>query len=261
MWELVQQGGLWAIFQKGGWVLWPIFFGSVLGVAFFAERFWALQRARVNPPELLRRLLVLLRRGQWNEARLVCQAHSSALARIMWLGLTQYEQSSSRDILQGTFEEAGQREAFLLERGVGALGVVASLEPLLGLLGTVLGMIEAFIQVEQSGGGDPRTLAGGVWVALLTTAAGLMVAIPAYVAYRFLLSRVDQFVLELQNDVALLAEALHANNEPLPVGAATSEPVGAGALFGKEPPPSAHTPPKPQEELSPPDPPPEEPDT
>jgi biopolymer transport protein ExbB len=129
----------------------------------------------------------------------------------MWVGLTQYEMSKDRDVLRETVEEAGQREAFLLERGVGALGVVASLEPLLGLLGTVVGMIQAFQQVELSGGGDPRVLAGGVWAALLTTAAGLCVAIPAYIAYRFLLARVDRFTLDLQNDVTLLLEALQSS--------------------------------------------------
>lgn len=206
---------MWELLLKGGWVLWPILLGSILGVALFTERMWALRRSRIHPPELLRQLLVLIRKGQWREARLTCQAHNNALSRIMWTALTQFEQSQDRTVLKEIVEEAGQREAMILERGVGALGVVASLEPLLGLLGTVLGMIEAFQRVQLAGGGDPRVLAGGVWAALLTTATGLMVAIPAYIAFRFLLARVDHYVLDLQSDVTLLIEALlHESNAP-----------------------------------------------
>lgn len=219
---------MWALLQKGGWLIWPILLGSVLGVALFVERLWALRQSRIHPQELLRQLLALLRKHQWREAKMLCREHHNSLARVMWVGLTQYEMSKDRDVLRETVEEAGQREAFLLERGVGALGVVASLEPLLGLLGTVVGMIQAFQQVELSGGGDPRVLAGGVWAALLTTAAGLCVAIPAYIAYRFLLARVDQFTLDLQNDVTLLLEALHSSaaaSTETSVNVAASVPV------------------------------------
>ncbi|MCK6510637.1 MotA/TolQ/ExbB proton channel family protein [Myxococcota bacterium] len=195
-----------SLFEKGGWVMYAILLGSAVGLSIFLERMWALQRHKINPPMLLRQLLQLIRLKQWSEARVLCQRESSALARLAWVMFSQLEASRDREALKDALQEAGQREAFFMERGIGSLGMVASLEPLLGLLGTVLGMIVAFQRVELGGVGDPRLVAGGVWVALLTTAAGLIVAIPAYVGYRFLLARVDRLLLDLQSDISLLMD-------------------------------------------------------
>jgi biopolymer transport protein ExbB len=195
-----------SLFEKGGWVMYAILLGSAVGLSIFLERMWALQRHKINPPMLLRQLLQLIRLKQWSEARVLCQRESSALARLAWVMFSQLEASKEREALKDALQEAGQREAFFMERGIGSLGMVASLEPLLGLLGTVLGMIVAFQRVELGGVGDPRLVAGGVWVALLTTAAGLIVAIPAYVGYRFLLARVDRLLLDLQSDISLLMD-------------------------------------------------------
>ena len=194
---------------KGGWLLVPIVVGSLVALALFLERLVALRRSRINPPRLFRELRELLGQRQWHEAKLLCRSHTSALARIWRVGLAHLERAPAKGELKEVLEEVGQRETFFLERGIGAVGVVASLEPLLGLLGTVIGMIKAFQRVAVGGVGDPRLVAEGVWVALLTTAAGLLVAIPAYIAYRYLLARVDRLTMELQNDVSQLLDVLY----------------------------------------------------
>lgn len=205
---------MWDLIQKGGWVMYPILAGSVIGLGLFFERLWVLQRHLINPPDVLQHLLNLIQNGRWSETRVVCQRVNNPLTRIALAMLTVREKSVDRDAIRAAAEESGQREAFFLERGVGALGVVASIEPLLGLLGTVLGMIEAFRQVEIGGVGDPRLVAGGVWVALITTAVGLAIAIPAYLGYRVLLARVDRLVLDLQNDVAVLLDGMLLSSPP-----------------------------------------------
>jgi|GEM_PF-95448 len=198
---------IWNLLAKGGWLVYPILFGSIVGMALFVERLWALRKSRINPPGLFRRLLLLIGNGQIAEARMICQGENNALSRIMVSALSQ-DLDADKAQIRESVEEVGQREAFFMERYVGALGVVASIEPLLGLLGTVLGMIKAFQKVESAGVGDPRVVAAGVWAALLTTAFGLLVAIPAYIAYRFLLAKVDRAVLDLQSEVSLLLDAL-----------------------------------------------------
>lgn len=199
---------MWDLIQKGGWVMYPILAGSVIGLGLFFERLWVLQKRLINPPEVLQHLLHLIQNARWSETRVVCQRVHNPLTRIALAMLSVREKSLDRDAIRAAAEESGQREAFFLERGVGALGVVASLEPLLGLLGTVLGMIQAFRQVEIGGVGDPRVVAGGVWIALITTAVGLAIAIPAYLGYRVLLARVDRLVLDLQNDVSVLLDEM-----------------------------------------------------
>jgi biopolymer transport protein ExbB len=196
------------LFAKGGWILFPIVGGSIIGVAVFFQRLWAIRPSQVHPPQLFRKLLELVRERRWGEARILCQQQKSSLSRIVLVALDQAEVARTATALKERVQEAGQREAFFLERGTGTLGIVASLEPLLGLLGTVLGMITAFQSVETGGVGDPRLVAGGVWKALLTTAAGLTVAIPMYIAYRLLMRLVDRRLLDLQSDVSLLVETI-----------------------------------------------------
>ncbi len=211
---------MWDLLQKGGWIMVPIFMGSIIALGLFFERLWVLQRRLINPPDVLQHLMSLLQSSRWSEARVMCQRVDNPLTRIALNMISIHEKNPSREALREAAEDAGQREAFFLERGVGALGVVASLEPLMGLLGTVLGMIQAFRQVASQGVGDPRVVANGVWVALLTTAVGLAIAIPAYMGYRYLLSRVDRLVLDLQNDVSLMMESiLMPNQGPTPAPA------------------------------------------
>ncbi|MBK06942.1 MAG: hypothetical protein CL920_37640 [Deltaproteobacteria bacterium] len=200
------------LIAKGGWVIYLIILGSVIGLTIFFERLWALRRSKVCPDDLVKQLQILINKREWVDAKTRCQRDDSSLARIMWAVLSQLDQGHTRAEMKEIAEEAGQREAFFMERGIGSLGVVASLEPLMGLLGTVLGMIIAFRRVAESGVGDPRLVAGGVWAALLTTAAGLIVAIPAYIGYRYLLSRFDRLLIDLQNDVSVLVEGIYQQN-------------------------------------------------
>lgn len=185
---------------KGGWLMVPILACSVLSLAFFLERLWSLQRTRVVPPQLTELALTLLEEGRFHEAEALCKSSSTPVAEILASGI-RYA-GADRALVKEAMEETGRREMFFMEKFTGALGAIATIAPLLGLLGTVTGMISVFQRVvtqsAAAGATDPGTLAGGIWEALITTAAGLSVAIPAYLAYRYILSRVDKFGVELE---------------------------------------------------------------
>ncbi|MDF1565034.1 MAG: MotA/TolQ/ExbB proton channel family protein [Deltaproteobacteria bacterium] len=197
---------MWEIITKGGWLMVPILLGSVIGLGVFLERLLALTRARVAPPGLgdeVRRLLV----EQGEEAALErCKGSESSLGRVLAEGLA--ARGRGRERQKEHLEEAGRREAARLERYVGVLGIVASIEPLLGLLGTVVGMIAVFQRVVSAGVGDPAVLAEGIWAALITTAAGLTVAIPAFIAWRYLDTRVGDHLRGLEEEALALVEAM-----------------------------------------------------
>ena len=181
---------------KGGVLMIPIAACSIVGLAVFFERAWTLRSGRNVPREVVRRAEDLVRRGQVEEAIAFCRRSRSPVARILLAALK--NAGLERDAVKEAVQEVGRREAAHLERYVGVLGTVANVSPLLGLLGTVSGMIKAFTVISVEGVGNPASLAGGISEALITTAAGLTVAIPAFVAYRYFLSRVDRLVLELE---------------------------------------------------------------
>lgn len=186
--------------SRGGWLMIPIAACSVLGLAFFLERLWQLRRTRILPRAFVSRLYELLEEGELDRAEELCRQTDSPLAAMVVAALEHPD--ADRETLKERVEEVGQREAFHLERFVGALGAIATISPLLGLLGTVVGMIDVFQDVvaQSAGGGEVQAaaLATGIWQALITTATGLTVAIPVYLAYRYLLSRVDQFAVDLE---------------------------------------------------------------
>jgi biopolymer transport protein ExbB len=192
------------LLARGGPLMVPILLGSVTAVAVFLERLHALRRSRVVPKALGVRVREAVRAGDLAAARALCKDEVGAAARVMEAVLA----AAGRDprFVRERAEEVGRREAAGLERYVGVLGVVAAISPLLGLLGTVTGMISVFQKVVTEGVGDPRLLASGIWEALVTTAAGLTVAIPAYLAWRFLLARVRDLVLELEEEATALAD-------------------------------------------------------
>ncbi len=181
---------------KGGILMVPILACSVIGLAVFFERAWMLRASRNVPRDLARRVEDLFRRGQVEEAMALCRRSRSPLARVLMAALK--NAGLERDAVKEAVQEVGRREAAHLERYVGVLGTVANVSPLLGLLGTVSGMIKAFTVISVEGVGNPASLAGGISEALITTAAGLTVAIPAFVAYRYFLGKVDRIVLELE---------------------------------------------------------------
>jgi len=184
------------LFEKGGLLMYPITLGAVLSLAIFMERVYTLRRSKVVPDRLLHALRELLAAKKLSEAEVMCRQNNSALATIFLAGIK--VEKRRRERLKESFSEAGKSVAAELERYLNAMGTIAVISPLMGLLGTVTGMINVFQQVTAQGVGDPRLLASGIWEALITTAAGLFVAIPTYVGYRHLITRVDSLLLELE---------------------------------------------------------------
>ncbi|GAB4302026.1 MAG: MotA/TolQ/ExbB proton channel family protein [Myxococcota bacterium] len=197
------------IIAKGGPVMYPIIAGSVLALAVFIERLWVLRQHRILPIDFFARVRELVESGRYSEALAACDENDSSLSQIITTILKSRDKSRS-EIIEAT-EMTGKIEASLLNRFVPLLGVIATLEPLLGLLGTVTGLIAAFHKIETEGIiGDPRIVAGGVWEALLTTAAGLTVAIPTFVAYRYIKSRAERLVLQMEELSFRLIETISA---------------------------------------------------
>lgn len=194
--------------------MWPILAASVLGVAIFFERLWSLQRSRVIPRAFVDRIRGLVAKRRTREALLLCEENGTAVAVLMAAALRAYEVESNRVSIKEAVEEVGHREVARMDRNVEIVGTVASISPLLGLLGTVVGMIQVFknfVDAYQAGLVGPDSFAQGIWQALITTAAGLFVAIPMLIAYRFLQGRSDRLVIEMEEDamgvVDLLVEA------------------------------------------------------
>ncbi len=193
--------------SKGGIVMVPIGLAALLALTLFFERIYSLQRRRVIPDRLVRHLKSLLEEEKISEAKALCEQHKSAFSGIILAALE--HAGKSRERLKVVMEEVGKSAMSDLERYINALGTIAGVSPLLGLLGTVTGMIRVFQEVTTAGVGDPRLLASGIWEAMMTTAAGLIVAIPALIAYRYLLSRVDRLALELEEISLELIEYLY----------------------------------------------------
>ena len=215
--------------SKGGVVMVPIVLCSVTALAIFLERLWALQRNRVLPSGLIALVSRSVREGRPAEAETLCSASSATAARVLQAGIRR--RGRPRSIVKEAMEETGRREISFLQRYVGGLGTIAAVTPLLGLLGTVAGMIRVFKQVVDEVGArgqvNPGSLANGIWEALVTTAAGLSVAIPAYVAYRYLESRIDGLAIDLEERALDLLDDLEGDAEA--EGAAAGARDGAAA--------------------------------
>ena len=198
------------LFVKGGFVMYPIILGSVVALGLFLERLWALRRERVIPQDFRDRVRALVRSDKLSEAEVLCQENGSSLAVIIGTGLKEAE--GTRAEIKEAVTDVGRREVTHLEKHVDFLGTLAAVEPLMGLLGTVTGLIGAFKRVEaQAGLGgavNPGDLAGGIWEALITTAAGLTIAIPAYLGYRYLQGRVSTLVVEMEEDSLEVADLI-----------------------------------------------------
>ncbi len=184
------------IIQKGGPLMYPILACSVLALGIFLERLLTFVRVRRGTDLLVREVESLVVNKRIDEALIVCQRTGTPLARILIAALRLA--GRSREEIKIAVDEVGSREAAPLERYLGLLGTIATISPLLGLLGTVLGMIEAFNVISVQGVGTPATLGGGISQALITTAAGLSVAIPIILLHKYLSSRVDRLILEME---------------------------------------------------------------
>jgi biopolymer transport protein ExbB len=202
---------MWELVQAGGWLIWPILLASVLATAIVAERFWSLRASRVAPSNLLTQVCSWQRDGQLNAARLQEVRRNSPLGRMFAAGIS--NQHNPREVMKEAIEEVGRHEVHLLERYLNTLGSIASTTPLLGLLGTVVGMIKVFDAITLQGIGDPGVLSAGISEALITTAAGLSVAIPSFIFYRHLRRRVDALVVDMEQEAIKLVEIIHGDRE------------------------------------------------
>ena len=201
---------MYELFLKGGIIMYPIAFCSVLALGIFLERVWKLRGKKIIPKDFLIEVEDLISRRKIHEAMILCRRDKSSMASIIFEGIKNYNQG--RDAVKDAVEGIGRQEAAKLERYVGVVGAVASISPLLGLLGTVTGMIKAFNVISVQGVGNPASLAEGISEALITTAAGLIVAIPAFVMYRYLTSKVDRLVLTMEKYSLHLVDLMEEKN-------------------------------------------------
>jgi biopolymer transport protein ExbB len=198
-------------FKAGGITMWPLLLFSIVALAIAGERFWSLQSKRIAPKGLVNQVWQWEQAGQLDAKRIQELRRSSPLGRILAAGLV--NRRHDRAIIKESIEEVGRHVAHDLERFIGALGTIATASPLLGLLGTVLGMIKIFSVVSTEGVGDPGLLAGGIAEALITTVTGLFIAIPALILFRFFRSRVDDLIITMEQEALKMVEIMVGDRE------------------------------------------------
>ncbi len=189
----------------------PIILCSIASMAIVAERFWSLQRKKILPPELVPQLWRLAKEDKIDDITLRRVKLSSPLGAILASGLL--NKHHGREMMKISIEETGRQVVHDLEQFLNTLGTIASVTPLLGLLGTVVGMIKVFAAIMVSGVGDPAVLAGGISEALLTTAAGLTVAIPSLIFHRYFERLVDEYVLNMEEEALKLVDVMAGERE------------------------------------------------
>lgn len=199
------------LITAGGWLMVPILICSILALAIVAERFWALKQEKVVPAGLVAQVWKLHQKRELNNERIRLLRDSSPLGRILAAGLINMRHE--REVMKEAIEETGRQVVLELERFLNTLGTIASITPLLGLLGTVIGMIKVFSAITAQGVGNPAVLAGGISEALITTATGLAVAIPSLMFYRYFRGKVDALVMRMEEESLKLVEVIHGERE------------------------------------------------
>ena len=195
--------------MKGGCLMWPILLCSLISVTIILERLYKLHRARIKIPNILSRVKNLLKEGRAEEALKLCESINDPVAHILAIGIRIRKRSIEEQ--EKMISHAGSRIIRQLEKNLRGLAIIGNITPLMGLLGTVTGMIKAFIKIQELGGRvDASVLAGGIGEALITTAAGLSVAIPTLVAYHYFESKVDNIGAWMKDGAAELLETEHA---------------------------------------------------
>lgn len=203
---------MFALIQAAGWPIWPIILASIVAVGIIGERIWALRLNVVTPRDLLPQVLQEYRRNGANPDMLARLEKHSPLGRILAAGLR--NDKSTREIMKESIEEAGRAVAHNLERYLTTLGTIASLSPLMGLFGTLVGMIEIFGSGSPTtGSSDPAQLAHGISVALYNAAFGILVAIPSIIFYRHFHAKVDALVVEMELQALKLVEMVHGERK------------------------------------------------
>jgi biopolymer transport protein ExbB len=199
------------LIKAGGWVMWPIVLCSIAALAIIGERFWSLQKKYVAPSDLLAQAHEWLQRKELDAARINLLRDNSPLGQILAAGII--NRNHNREILKEAVEDAGRHVVPELERYLRTLGTIAAISPFLGLLGTVFGMIQMFSGIGEHGVGDPSIVAEGISQALVATAAGLTVAIPSLIFYRYFRGRVNDLLIDMEREAIKLIEILHGQRE------------------------------------------------
>jgi biopolymer transport protein ExbB len=194
------------IVKAGGIMMGPIILASIIAAAIFLERLWTLQSQRVLPAELTGKVWHWVEQRQIQDKHIAALQQNSPLGKILAAGLA--NRHRDRMVIRESIEDTGRHIVHELDRFIGTLGTIASLCPLMGLLGTVIGMIQTFNSITMEGIGNPAALAGGISQALISTAAGLTVAIPALVGYKFLRGKVEGLVVQMEKEAIKLVEAI-----------------------------------------------------
>lgn len=191
---------LWQTFLAGGPVMWPILLCSIFALAIILEKTWHLHKIKIDTQEFLGSILEKMKRHQVKEALEICDNTKSPISHILKAGILKYDRP--RPQIKEAIEDASLYEIPRLERNLSMLATIAHISPLLGLLGTVTGMVRCFQTIQAKVTAfhpvSPGDLAGGIWEALLTTVAGLIVAIPTFIAYNYLVNRINNFILEME---------------------------------------------------------------
>ena len=199
------------LIKAGGLLMWPIILCSIISTAIIAERFWSLRPGRIVPRDLVAKVWEWQKRGYLDQKRIQDLRSSSPLGMVLAAGLANREHS--REIMKEGIEEVGRHVAHELERFLNALGTIASITPLLGLLGTVIGMIKVFTVITAQGVGDPSVLSEGISEALITTAAGLSVAIPSLMFHRYFSGHVNELTITMEQEALKMVEVMHGQRE------------------------------------------------
>ncbi|MGB1951819.1 MAG: MotA/TolQ/ExbB proton channel family protein [Marinobacter sp.] len=199
------------LLKAGGILMVPIVACSILALAIILERFWTLRASRVAPPQTINELWRWIKKQELNGRKLKALQGSSPMGRILAGGLMNAKHG--REIMKESIEHEASQVIHDLERFLNPLGTVATITPLLGLLGTVIGMIKVFAEIQLAGVGNAGNLAGGISEALITTAAGLSVAIPALICHRYFIRRVDELVVGMEQEAIKLVEVVHGDRE------------------------------------------------
>ncbi len=206
---------MWSVIQKGGPLMYLILLCSIVALAVVIERLYHFYRATVDNDKFMESIANTLKHNRIMEAIDLCEKTPGPIAHVIKAGILKHDRS--RQEIKEAIEEAGVYEVPRLERNLGVLATIAHISPLLGLLGTVTGMVRAFQTIQEKASMlhpvSPGDLAGGIWEALVTTAAGLIVAIPTFVAYNYLVGRVKNFIVEMERSATELTNVLSQGRE------------------------------------------------
>ena len=197
--------------KAGGWLMLPIIIFSIAALGIIIERFWSLQKSKVIPAQSVNRIWQWAQANELTSARIHELREGSPLGRVLAAGLMNSNQA--RAIMKDSIEDTGRHVVHELQKFLNTLGTIAAVSPLLGLLGTVLGMIKVFSVITNVGVGNPGELAGGISQALITTAAGIAVAIPSLIFYRYFRGKVDALVVEMEQEALKLVDGIHSQRE------------------------------------------------